>query len=360
MKKTLSIAIIALLLIAGLFILTGCSNLEEVKLPLQIDFLERTVTATIGYPKDVTVEDTNWETSKIFKNEKNNYTLEISITEDSTYANNKEYDSEEEGYEEVKFGDFSGYIVKGTFDIEGKILLEDLSDQNAYVYLNLELEPIEDEIDDKKVDLYALYKLDEVQKILKSIKYDKGENTTEKTKEAIKEKEEEKKTSNYGEFKDRPRTEGTSDKEGLIFIPSYESPNPDLYKAEQSNDNVGVDNYLWYDTEKSAYTDSGIEVRIFPKTGTYENIDEYIEEKGDMYHWSKAKIGGVEYNIYEFGSNPSKPAKYSEYYSGAFMVGNKVVEFSYNMFAEIPDQDLGQKFFKQIIDSIEYSKEFTK
>ena len=363
MKKTLFIALISVLLIAGLFILTGCSKQEEIKLSLQVDSLERTVSATLKYPKsdEITLEDEDEETSRIIKNEKKNYSLDISITEDSTYANNKEYDSEEEGYEEIKFGDYSGYIVKGTFDVEGKIALEDLSDQNICVYLRFELEPIEsyDENDDK-VDPADLYKLDEVQKILKSIKYDKGENTKEETKAAIEKKEEEEKTTNYGEYKDKSRTEGTSDKEGLVFIPSFTSPNADRYRAEQANDNVGVDNYLWYIDGSSAYTDSCIQVRIFPKTGTYNNIDEYKKEQGDLYHWSKAKIGGTEYDVYTFGSSSSKPAKFSDYYTGAFMVGNKVVGFSYSMFAEIPDQDLGPKFFKQIIDSIEYSEAFKK
>ena len=48
----------------------------------------------------------------------------------------------------------------------------------------------------------------------------------------------------------------------------------------------------------------------------------------------------------------------SKEYSGAFMVGNRVVEFHYNMYAEVPDQDLGDTFFNQIMDSIEYSKDF--
>ena len=159
----------------------------------------------------------------------------------------------------------------------------------------------------------------------------------------------------YGEFKGR--TDGYSDKDGLIFIPSYESPNKELYKAEQKNDNVGIDNYLWYISDDASFESSGIEVRIFPKKGTFANIDEYKEEKGDMYKWDKATIAGKEYDVYTFGS-ATKAAKYSDYYSGAFMVGDKVVEFSYNMYAEVPDQDLGPKFFKQVVDSIEYSKEF--
>ena len=77
-----------------------------------------------------------------------------------------------------------------------------------------------------------------------------------------------------------------------------------------------------------------------------------------MYHWTKQTIAGKEYNTYTFGSTSSTPEKYSKYYNGAFMVGNKVVEFSYNMYAEVPDQDLGDTFFNQIINSIEYSKKY--
>ena len=52
----------------------------------------------------------------------------MTLKEDTTYQNNKEYDKESDvgTYEEVKFGDYSGYIVKGDFDIDGYILLEDL------------------------------------------------------------------------------------------------------------------------------------------------------------------------------------------------------------------------------------------
>ncbi len=354
------IGIIAIIVIIAAIVAVVClkgGKTEEVKIPWQIDYLERTVSVSVKAPKGVTVEDGDYEGTKVFTNESKNYSLELSITDDTTYANNKEYDSEEEGYEEVKFGNYSGYIVKGTWDVSGKILLEELTDNGSYIYLIVTVEPANDE---EEADVTALYELSEVQKILKSIKYDNGEGTQEQTKKAIEDKEEEEATANYGEFKDKSRTEGTSDKEGLVFIPAYESPNPDLYKAEQRNDNVGVDNYLWYKSEDSAFDDSSIEVRIFPKSGEYENIDEYIADKGDLYHWSKATIDGKEYDVYTFGSDPVKPAKFSDYYSGAFMVGNKVVEFSYNMFAEIPDQDLGPKFFTQIIDSIEYSKDFTE
>lgn len=187
---------------------------------------------------------------------------------------------------------------------------------------------------------------------------DKVDNTVTETAETKDDEneDEEEKIANYGEFSSRSTSEGLSDKEGSIFIPSYESPNKELYKAEQRNDNVGIDNYLWYISDSKAYDASSIEVRVFPKSKSYASMDEYIKDKGDMYHWSKQTVAGKEYDTYTFGSDEKVPAKYSKYYKGAFMVGNKVVEFSYNVYAEIPDQDLGDTFFNKIIDSIEYSK----
>lgn len=87
-------------------------------------------------------------------------------------------------------------------------------------------------------------------------------------------------------------------------------------------------------------------------------MEEYIAKKGDLYHWSKTKIAGKEYNTFTFGSSSSTLEKFSKDHRGAFMVGNRVVEFSYTMYAEIPNQDLGDTFFKQIIEGIEYSKDF--
>ena len=155
-------------------------NLEEVKIPLQIDSLERTVSATVGYPKDckITVEDSDYENEKTFKNTEKNYSLEVTLTEDSTYKANKEYalkesDDEDEKAEEVKFGEYSGYVVKGNYDIEAYALLEDLSDQNTYVYLVFNLEAIESYVDGDWVDLEPIYNLDDIKRIINSIKKEK-------------------------------------------------------------------------------------------------------------------------------------------------------------------------------------------
>ena len=296
-KKIIGIIAGILVIVIAIVILVGIKKLEEVTIPLQIDVLERTVSVTLGYPKNsgIVLEDTDWETSKVLKNEQKNYQIDISISEDSTYQENKDYAKEEEGYEEVKFGDFTGYIVKGEYDIEGKILLEDLSEQNIYVYLTFEISAIESYIGDDWVDVKPLYELKEVQTILNSIKYDKGEDTVDATKQSIADEEEKEATTNYGEFASRKRTEGTSDKDGLIFIPTFQNPDETLYKVEQRNDNVGIDNDIYYISEDAKYDASGISIRIFPKDEEFESFEAYKENKGDMYTWSKAQIGDKEY-----------------------------------------------------------------
>ena len=222
-------------------------------------------------------------------------------------------------------------------------------DKDHGKYHGVKIEVAKNSLKLDEFDPVAFVETDTFKTLLNSLnfEYEAGETDTEADKKA--------EMKNYGEFESR--TDGMSDKNGLIFIKKFDSPKPDVYKAEQRNDNVGIDNYLWYTDEKKQYDASSIEVRIFPKDGTYESMDAYKAKKGDMYTWSKTTIAGKEYDTFIF-ANGTTPSKYSQYHQGAFMVGNKVVEFSYNMYAEVPDQDLGDTFFNQIINSIEYSKDF--
>lgn len=359
MNKKVIIGIIAVVAVIGVVIGIICTKggkLQEVTLTEELYSGESKISATFGYSKKAGFTEEKGELENVMeiKNEAKNYSIELALYADTTYEDNKQSSKEdEESYKEVKFSKYDGYIYKGSESrIEGNILLEGNEEDNQYKYITLTVEVIDSYTDGKEVDITSIYESKEVQTILNSIKYN-GIVTVENEESSEEVKEESK-----GEF--AGRTDGISDKDGLIFIPSFKSPDETLYKAEQRNDNVGIDNYLWYISEKKAYEASGIEVRIFPKDTEYSSFEEYKEDKGDMYHWSKTKIAGKEYDTYTFGSNPTVADKYSKYYSGAFMVGNKVVEFSYNMYKEVPDQSLGDKFFKQIMDSIEYSKKFTE
>ena len=361
MNKKVILGIIAAVVVIGVVIAIVCTKggkLQEVTLTEELYSGESKMSATVGYSKKAGFTEEKEEGLDSYiklNNEAKNYSVELSLCADTTYENNKEVSKEEdEDFKEVKFNQYNGYIYKGSDSrIEGNILLEGNEEDNQYKYIKLTVEILDAYEEGKEVDIKSIYDSKEVQMILNSIKYN-GETAVQKTEESS----EEVKTENQGEF--AGRTDGISDKDGLIFIKSFNSPDETLYKAEQRNDNIGIDNYLWYMSEKKAYESSGIEVRIIPKDTEYSSFEEYKKDKGDLYHWSKTKIAGKEYDTYTFGSDPSTPEKFSKNYSGAFMVGNKVVEFHYNMYKEIPNQSLGDTFFNQIMDSVEYSKEFTK
>ena len=360
MNKKVLIGIIAVVVVCavviGIVCITKGGKLKEATLKEDLGYEDSQISATVGYSAKAGFTEKEDELDNFIEleNKDKNYSVELGLRVDTTYESNKDGSKEEEGYKEVKFNKYDGYIYKASDSrITGAILLEGNEEDNLYKYIALDVEIIDTYEEGKEVSIDSIYESKEVQTILNSIKCI-GVSKIEDSEEA----KEEDKQARKGEFADR--TDGISDKDGLIFIPSFKSPNEELYKAEQRNDNIGIDNYLWYTSDKKAYESSGIEVRIIPKTTEYASFDEYKEDKGDLYHWSKTKIAGKEYDTYTFGSDSKTPEKYSVYHSGAFMVGNKVVEFHYNMYKEVPDQSAGDKFFTQIMNSVEYSKDFVK
>lgn len=180
-------------IIVGIFVFSnGSGDLQEITLSVDIDFGDETQTASanVGYPKNAVIEleEGFSASSKVFKNKNKNYELEVSIVDEleSTYDENKDADKEEEGYQEVEFNGYKGYILKGTYRIEGKILLDN-DESNINKVFEFTVEPIESEINDKDVDPDTVYNLKEVQTILKSVKYngtstvDNMEDTNETT-----------------------------------------------------------------------------------------------------------------------------------------------------------------------------------
>ena len=368
MKKIISLVLVMILVLTTMFMLTGCEKKQEAnggENPVaeekkNVDTYEikgkNGGTLTFEIAKDSGYEFEGGTNNATLTHTENKSTIKMYLMDTSkTSIIKKETDFSSTAYanyKEVELNGKPGFQIKKSNDFEvqmGYLLDEYDKDHGKYHGLNILVS--KNALKTEEFDPVSFVESDVFQDLLKSIKYEYSEDTT--SEEANKDAE--KTMKNYGEFESR--TDGVSDKNGLIFIKKYESPKPEVYKAEQKNDNVGIDNYLWYTNEKRAYDASGIEVRIFPQSGTYESIDAYKEKKGSMYTWGKTTIAGKEYDTFVFGS--SSPAeKYSKYYSGAFMVGNRVVEFSYNMYAEVPDQDLGDTFFNQIINSIEYGESF--
>lgn len=348
-------AVVVIAVIIGIICITKGGKLQEVTLTEDLGYDDTKISATFGYSKKAgfTEKEDDLDNVMELENESKNYSVELALLADTTYGTNKESSKEdEEEYKEVKFNKYDGYIYKGSDSrIEGNILLEE--DETQFIYLSLTVEILDSFEEGKEVDITSIYESKEVQNILNSIKYN-GKTTVDTNSETT----EETKTEATGEF--AGRTDGIADEKGFIFIKKFDSPDETLFRAEQRNDNIGIDNYLWYIAENKAYESSGIEVRIIPRDAEYSSFEEYKEDKGDLYHWSKTKIAGKEYDTYTFGSDSSTPEKFSKNYSGAYMVGNRVIEFHYNMYKEIPDQSAGDTFFKQIMNSVEYSKDFVK
>ena len=366
MKKIISLTLVMILMLSCMFVLTGCENKEggengntnasEEKKNVDTYEVEAKFGGklTFDMPKDsgyTFSEDTN---KAILKHEENGSTIEIFLMNTSKSSIiMKEKDFSASAYSEYKETEIAGheaYSIKNgdNFAMQYGILLDEY-DKDHGKYHGLKIKVSKSSLKLDAFDPSAFVESETFKTLLNSLKFEYEAEATEGDAEKKAE------MKNYGEFE--KRTDGLSDKKGLIFIKKFDSPKADVYKAEQKNDNVGIDNYLWYTNEKRQYDASGIEVRIFPQDGTYENMDAYKTKKGSMYTWSKTTIAGKEYDTFVF-SNSTPAAKYSQYHSGAFMVGNRVVTFHYNMYAEVPNQELGDQFFKQIMDSVEYSKDF--
>jgi len=360
MKKVISLVLITMIITSGLFIFSGCgnekkeSNNEENK---NVDTFE--LEASFGgklsfeFPKDTGYEYTTSTNKATLKHKENDSTIEINLLDTSkTSIIMKEKDFSASAYSDYKETEVNGheaYSIKksNNFSVQYGILLDEYKkDQGKYHGVKIVVS--KNSLKTDEFDPSAFVETDTFKTLLNSIKFEYDASNTETD---TNKKDEMK---NYGEFESR--TDGISDKKGLIFIKKYESPNAEVYRAEQRNDNVGIDNYLWY-LGKTSYNSTAIEVRIFPQDGTYENIDAYKAKKGSQYTWSKTTIAGKEYDTFIF-ANGTTAEKFSKDYQGAFMVGNRVVEFSYTMYKDIEDQSAGDVFFNQIMNSIEYSKEF--
>lgn len=182
-----AIVVVAAIVVAIIFL--GKEKLQEVTLSLDLDYGEEieTATATIGYPNKPKIEFIDDTTStKKFEIKDKNCKLEVSLVEllESVYDENKEEDKSEEGYKEIKINGYDGYIKKGTYSIEGYILLAN-DESNINKVLNFTVEAIDSSKSNESENPESLYNLKEVQTILKSVKYNgskfvnKAENNTE-------------------------------------------------------------------------------------------------------------------------------------------------------------------------------------
>ncbi|MBQ3407574.1 MAG: hypothetical protein IJH12_00015 [Clostridia bacterium] len=362
MKKLISLILVMMIIVSGLFMFSGCGNDKKQGDDSTNGKNENVETyelesssggkLTFDMPKDTGYEFSTSTNKATLKHKENASTIELYLLDTSkTSIIMKEKDFSASAYTDYKETEINGheaYSIKksNNFSIQYGILLDEYNKDNGK-YHGLKIVVSKNSLKTEEFDPSDFVETDTFKTLLNSLKFEYDENSST-------ENDEKDEMKNYGEFESR--TDGISDKKGLIFIKKYESPDAKVYRAEQKNDNVGIDNWLWYLGE-SSYNSTCIQVRVFPQEGTYENIDAYKAKKGDQYTWSKTNIAGKEYDTFVFG-NGTPIEKYSKYYQGAFMVGNRVVEFSYTMYKDIEDQSAGDTFFNQIMNSIEYSKDF--
>lgn len=180
MKKIIIIALIVVLVVAGLVILTGCTKNDnggnsknglDLKLDLQ-HMNSKIYNAHINLTADdkVTELDEEEPNSARIENEKDNYVIDIRLDAEAKEAYNGFQTSakECEGYKEVSFGKYSGYYAEDDGDIFGYILL-DKSDETFNVFVNFVVYAYDDSAEG--FDVQATYNSSNIQNILNKVEF---------------------------------------------------------------------------------------------------------------------------------------------------------------------------------------------
>jgi predicted small lipoprotein YifL len=146
------------------------ANLKTFEMTCEPDGVEEPAKATVGYPKNFTMEQQDW--CVVLTDESKDAEIEVFMTNDyNCYDVNQEYAKAEYFfYEEATFGGFEGYACMTD---------EESATVEVYVYLGLVAEMddvymtfyISSASMDLDADPQALYKLPEVRQVLDSVVY---------------------------------------------------------------------------------------------------------------------------------------------------------------------------------------------
>ena len=131
---------------------------------------DKAVAVEFTYPDEASiVEEESAFCDKMLVDKEENYELSFSITEDTTFPANKEYNSSKENYTEFKIGDHDAYAFSDFYQYHIYVLLENVSETtDRYAYIDIaEAEPsFEDGI-----ELKLYNEKEEIQKIVNSLVY---------------------------------------------------------------------------------------------------------------------------------------------------------------------------------------------
>lgn len=173
MKKNLVTSLMTVVLVIGLFVLTGCGSKKGKEVTLKYSNDNTTNTAVFKLSEDdkVTKYDENSPESARVENEKQNYVLDLyieALSKDAYNQDQQDAKKDYSGYTETKFGKYSGYTAEVDDDIEGIILL-DTTDENSYKKVTFALY-LNDESKENS-DLHKIYSSSSIQDILNNITY---------------------------------------------------------------------------------------------------------------------------------------------------------------------------------------------
>ena len=125
-----------------------------------------------------TVDDTAEADEAELINEEKNFSVEFYMVFDDSYESYKWAASESgEGYKEVKYSGYEGYMqLHDEFEYEVCLKLADEGDYQVYLFAYVA--PGSDLIDTETTDIEAIFNQQEVQDILNSVKYKGIENSS--------------------------------------------------------------------------------------------------------------------------------------------------------------------------------------
>jgi len=142
MKKLVTSVLLIVLLIAGLFTLTGCGE-EKTKTPEGIketilidnryDNDGTKVSLDIYYPENAGIEvEAPFESWKVFSDKEENYKVKVRLNEDSTYTANKGNHKERyaDTYKEFKVGEYDAYSYEEFDNVIVFVLFEEKNEHS--------------------------------------------------------------------------------------------------------------------------------------------------------------------------------------------------------------------------------------
>lgn len=175
MKKLLSI------ILAGLMVLSlaACGGGGKAVTMTQVCDGDETMSATVtvGYKDGTTPSEAEADEAELI-NEEKNFSVEFYMVFDDSYESYKWAASESgEGYKEVKYSGYEGYMqLHDEFEYEVCLKLADEGDYQVYLFAYVA--PGSDLIDTETTDIEAIFNQQEVQDTLNSVKYKGIENSS--------------------------------------------------------------------------------------------------------------------------------------------------------------------------------------